>query len=31
MLGSDGADIALENMLSGARGLLWPHPVVPGA
>jgi hypothetical protein len=24
-------DSTLEYMLSGARGLLWPHPFIPGA
>jgi hypothetical protein len=25
-----GMDSALEYMLSGARGLLWPRPIIPG-
>jgi hypothetical protein len=29
--GSDGMDSALEYILSGVRGLLWPRPVMPGA
>jgi hypothetical protein len=29
--GSDGMDSALEYVLSGAHGLLWPCPNVPGA
>jgi hypothetical protein len=29
--GDDGIDLALEYLLSGACGLLWPRPIVPGA
>jgi hypothetical protein len=28
--GGDGMDSALEYMLSHARGLLWPRPIIPG-
>jgi hypothetical protein len=29
--GDDRMDSALECMLLGVRGLLWPHPIVSGA
>jgi hypothetical protein len=31
MSGGNGMDLALEYMLSVARGLLWPHPIVTGS
>jgi hypothetical protein len=31
MLGGDGMDSALEYVPPGARGLLWPRPIIPGA
>jgi hypothetical protein len=31
MSGADGMDSAVEYMLSDARGLLRPHPVMTGA
>jgi hypothetical protein len=31
MSGGDGIDLTLEYMLSGARGLQWSRPIIPGS